>query len=177
MKAEWHLEIDRAVGAGVGALCAFAHLAHRIVDRVLHRKRHGVRQIGGLGGAHAEIEGIGAFDGADLGARVTPGATIVDVARMLPDRDVEVSRPAGDLLDLGECVMADLRALLDTLEIDLEPARRRTELGEILVELRHPAAEVCLLLDDNDLVAGLGRLDRGGDAGDAAADDQDRWLH
>src|SRR5262249_4295467 len=55
---------------------------------------------------------------------------------------------------------------------DLEPAVRRTELGEVAVELGDPAAEIRVLLDDRDVIARLGRLQRGGDAGDAAADDE-----
>ena len=53
-----------------------------------------------------------------------------------------------------------------------QDARRAVERRERLVDLGHLAADGRLLLDDVDLEAGLRDVERGLDAGDAAADDQ-----
>ncbi len=63
--------------------------------------------------------------------------------------------------------------LLDPLEVDLKAAGGGAELWEVLVELGDPAAEIGVLLDDVNLIAGLSRLDGGRDAGDATADHED----
>ena len=70
-------------------------------------------------------------------------------------------------------VEADAGVVLDAPEVDLEPAVGRAQLREVPVELGDPAAEIGVLLDDDDVVAGLRRLHRRRDAGDAAADHED----
>src|SRR5262249_62096960 len=53
----------------------------------------------------------------------------------------------------------------------------RTELGELLVELRPPPAEIRPLLNDDGVIAGLGRLDGRRDPGNPATDHEDRAIH
>ena len=57
-----------------------------------------------------------------------------------------------------------------------EDAGRAVERREGLVELGHVAADRRLALDEVDREAGVGDLERGGDAGDPAADDQRRRV-
>src|SRR5262249_3402336 len=173
-RAFLHGEIDGAVLTGRDAPGALRQLARARVDRVLHRERHLVGEIDRLRLAETQVEGIRSLDGADLDARVAGRAAVVDVARVEAHGHVEVAGLAGDPLDLGHRVEADPGVVLDPTEVDLEPAVRRTQLREVLVELRHPSAQIRVLLDDGDVVTGLGGLEGRRDAGDAAADHQDR---
>ena len=63
--------------------------------------------------------------------------------------------------------------LLMRWEVDFEPAGRRAKLGKVSVELADPAADRRTALEKDHVAADLGRLHGGGDAGDAAADDED----
>ncbi len=63
--------------------------------------------------------------------------------------------------------------VLEALEVDLQPAARRAELGEVLVHAGHAAAEEGGLLDEDHGAARLGGLEGCGHAGDPAPQDQD----
>jgi hypothetical protein len=63
--------------------------------------------------------------------------------------------------------------LFDPAQVDLEPAPWRAELGEVLVQPRHPTAKVRAGLDEVDFPAHLCGLDRGGHPADTPADHQD----
>jgi len=64
----------------------------------------------------------------------------------------------------------------DAAEVDLQPAVRRAELREILVELRHPTPQRRIGLHEVDVAARLGRLDGRADPGHPAADHEDSSL-
>ena len=66
----------------------------------------------------------------------------------------------------------DHRVLADRHHLRREDAGGAVERGEGLVEHRHVAADGGLALDEVDLLARIGDLERGLDAGDAAADDE-----
>ncbi len=85
---------------------------------------------------------------------------------------MEVADVAGDLLDLAVAQQVDVRMPADVRHLGRQDAGRAVERREGLVELGHVAADRRLALDQVDLVAGVGQLERRLDAGDAAADDQ-----
>ena len=108
-----------------------------------------------------------------LDADAAAGAlVVVDVAGLLADLHLEVAHRAADFLQLGVGQQGDVLVLADLRHLRREDAGRAVERGEGLVELGHVAADARLALDEVDVVAGVGQLERGLQAGDAAADDQ-----
>ena len=97
---------------------------------------------------------------------------LVHVAGLLADLDVEVAHRAAHLLHLGVGQQGDVLVLAGLGHLGREDAGRAVQGGEGLVELGHVAADAGALLDEVDVVAGVGQLERGLQAGDAAADDQ-----
>ena len=85
----------------------------------------------------------------------------------------EVADVAVDLLDLAVGQQRDVLVVARGEHLGRQDAGRAVERGEGLVELRHVAAEGRLALDQVDVIARVGDLQRGLDAGDAAAHDQD----
>ena len=80
---------------------------------------------------------------------------------------------AVDLRHLGHRQDGEVRVHLGAPLVDLQPAGRVAQLREVLVELRDAAADVGPLLDEHDLLPGLGGLDGGRETADASADHQD----
>ncbi len=134
------------------------------------------REVGGLRRAHPVVEGAGPVDRADLGAGVAHRAAVGDVARLDPHRRGVAAGSAGDRLHLGGGEHPHRAVVAQPLVVDLQPAARRAELGEVAGELRHPAAEVGVALDQVHGHPRLGGLEGGGDPGDPAAHHQDGVL-
>ena len=61
---------------------------------------------------------------------------------------------------------------LQALVVDFQPAGRMAELGKIAVKRGDAAAEDGALFEQDDVIAAFGGLERGGDSGNAAADDE-----
>jgi hypothetical protein len=97
---------------------------------------------------------------------------LVDVAGLLADGDGEVADVALDLLDLAPGQELDVGMRAGGDHLGGQDAGRAVEGGEGLVELGHVAADRGVLLDEVDLEAGIGQLEGGADAGDAAAHDE-----
>jgi len=63
-------------------------------------------------------------------------------------------------------VHRDRAKVADAPEEQFEPASGRTQLGKVLMHAGDAAAEGGGFLDQDDLAAGVGEFDRGGEAGD-----------
>jgi hypothetical protein len=74
--------------------------------------------------------------------------------------------------DFGERKYFHPGVLLDALVLNLQPARRRTEFGEIFVELCHASAQKWPLFHEVNLMAHLGGFQGGGDSAESASDDE-----
>jgi len=172
-----HLEVDRVVGAGRLDALPVLGLDDRGVDHVARREGHGEGQVGRLHLLHAEVVLARDLRLAGLGAFAAAGAVLVDEARSHLHLDGVAARLALDLVHFGHGQDLDARIVLDAPEVDLQPAGRGAELGEVLVQLGHPASQVGVLLDQKHLVADFGRFEGRGEPADAAADHQDAPAH
>ena len=132
------------------------------------------RDIDGRARVQAHVELVPALaGGAFLHARAAAGALGgVHIARLFADGDGEVAHEAGDLFDLGVGDDVDLLALGGVHHLRGEDAGRAVQGREGLVQLRHAAADGGRFFDDVHFKARVGDVERGLDAGDAAADDQ-----
>ncbi len=89
-----------------------------------------------------------------------------------PDARFEV---AVESLEFGQFAVeknADVGMALDARDPVVEDVLRGVEIGRGQVEAGDVSAEVVLLFDQEDLLAGIGQFKRGGESGDAAAEDQ-----
>ena len=93
------------------------------------------------------------------------------------DRGREVAVETLDGLDLRLQEQVDLGVLHDARDALCEQVVRGVEIGGSEIDSRQVAAEVIAALDEVDGVAGVGQLERGRHAGDAAADDERRRTH
>ena len=129
-----------------------------------------------MAGAHAQVlvEFVGdLFDRALGHTDPAAGALVLDHRTgLLADRDLEVADVALHMLDLGIGVELDLGMVGHVHHLGGHDALGTVEGREGLGELGHVAADGGLPLDQHDLVAAIGDVQGGLDAGDAAADDQ-----
>ena len=90
---------------------------------------------------------------------------------------MEISDKAAHVLNLGIGIDVDFIILRAVDHFGRQDTRRTIERWEGLVDLGHLAADGWLLLDNVDLEACLGDIERRLDARDAAADDQCPLCH
>ena len=98
-------------------------------------------------------------------------------ARLAADFHMEISDKAAHVLNLGIGIDVDFIILRAVDHFGRQDTRRTIERREGLVDLGHFAADGWLLLDNVDLEACLGDIERRLDARDAAADDQRALCH
>jgi hypothetical protein len=164
-----------ALAAGVLGEALAAALEEGAVLAVEHRDvGHRLREWYVDRGALAEPGFELAGDALRRAGRLAVAAAVAEVlvhrAGFLADRHGEVADVAVDLLDLAPGVELDVGVLVRLDHAWREDALRAVERGEGLAELAHVATDRGLLLDENDLVAAVGDVERCLDAGDAAAD-------
>ena len=122
--------------------------------------------------ADAEVEVVRVRHGAHGGALAAADALLVHVARPVPHGHVELAGRSGDRGHVRERVQVDAAVGGRAGEARRQGAHGAVLGGEGLAEPGHVAADALLTLHEVDLDAGGGQLLGGGDAGDAAADDQ-----
>jgi len=128
--------------------------------------------VQGLAGPKSEVEIVGNVLGK-FGDRLGQvDAAGLDIPRLDADRDLVVPGRSRDLGHFGQGEKLDVLIVLDALELDFQAAGRGAQLGKIFVELHHPAAEKGIFLDDVDFMADFRGFECGGNAAEAAADDQ-----
>jgi hypothetical protein len=122
------------------------------------------------------LEFLAAFIHLHLG-RQREGDVKLDLLARLLEGHGEVARLAGDAGDHGPGLDLDVGEVAEFLDFGLDHRGRGlfegVLRGQLLAPLGRIAAQGGLLFDDGDLVAGLGGVDGGRDAGDAPADHQD----
>ena len=167
-----HLEIDGVIFARVLGLLRVVGADDARVDHVLHRMRHHMRQVGALALGHAVVVLVVELGLDGLAAVAATGAVVVDITwRQFHRRGIR----AGLALDVGHLGHRDdgqVRVHLGPALVDLQPAGGMTQLGEVLVQLAYAAAQIGALFNQHDLFPGLGGLERGSHATDAATDDE-----
>ncbi len=127
-----------------------------------------------LVGSSPTLKNVRCFGRALLHADLAADALgPVHHGRLLADVHGEVAHVALDLVHLAVGHDLDVLVLCAVDHARREDARRAVDGGEGLVELGHDPTDGGLLLDDGHLEAGVGQVERGLDAGDSAADDQD----
>src|SRR6185369_4218989 len=128
------------------------------------------------GGAHPEVlvEGVGDLFLRALGhADAAAGALVhVDAAGLLLDGDLEVADVAVDVLDFRVGMQGDVGVVGDVDHFGGHDALGAVKRGEGLGQLGHVAADGWFPFDEDDVVAAVGDVEGGLDAGDAAADDE-----
>ncbi|OPZ68613.1 MAG: hypothetical protein BWY81_00779 [Firmicutes bacterium ADurb.Bin467] len=167
--------VDRAGGAYLLADAALAGPeldALARVDRRDVRDRLRERDVDRAAVVEPHVELVLALSRRALrDALGAAGAPVrVNIARLFANRHREISDEARDLLDLAVGEQLDVRALRGLDHLRRQYARGAVERRERLVELRHAAADRRRFLDDIDLVARLGDIERRLYARDAAAD-------
>ena len=167
-----HVQFDGFVLACLFALLAAVAAAHALVDDVFLRKGHIIGQIGRFGLVQTVVEIVDPPLGAGFCTGMTRHATIIDVARVHLDGDVEITGAAADLGNFRHGIKSDVGIFFDPAKVDFQTAGGRAELGKISVELGNPAAQVGGLLGDDYLRPGFRRLQGRGEAADASPDDQ-----
>jgi len=100
------------------------------------------------------------------------GAVLVYVTRRYFDAGGIVTGLASDHADLGQRQHTDAFIRLETPEVDLQAAGGIAQLGEIFIELAHPAAEARAFFHQHYVLATLSGFEGRGHAADAPADHQ-----
>ncbi len=132
-----------------------------------------IRAEDGLAGAQAAVELAREIDGARLGT-LTAGVALgeVHVARVLANLDFEVAGLAGDSLHVGQGDDLDVLVARALHQLGREDAHGAVAGGEGLVQPGHAAADGRRGVQEVDLEAALGQVQRGLDAGDAGPADE-----
>ena len=164
------------------SLCVYARRARGFARRsavglrypVDVRNRLRVRTEDRLSLALGAIELTGQRHGADFDA-VAAGVTFfeVDVSRALADADLEVARLTADVLNVRERDDLDIPVARALDELGRQRAHGAVAGGKGLVQLGHPPADCRRGLDEVDLEAGLGQIQRRLDASYSRAADHD----
>jgi hypothetical protein len=128
--------------------------------------------VNGLGLIHPEVEVVITLLGANLYTGITGCTVIVDSAGAGFQGYLVITGRAINTLDLGHGVDPDLPVVLDPLEIDLQPAGRRTKFGEVLVELGNPATQIGVLLNEKNVFTYFCGFQGSGQTADPATHDQ-----
>ena len=125
-------------------------------------------------GADLGLDGLGLVHRASRSGRLHEDLVLVRRLGGLDlDRDVEVTALAAELLHRRRVQQLDPGVVPDPTEVDLQSTGGGAKLGEVVVQPDDPAPKVCLLLDQDDVMADLSRLDRSRDPRYAATDHQD----
>ena len=167
-----HAEIDGVVLARALGLLGVRRADDRGVDHVALRIGHGKRQIRRFHLVHAVVERIRDFRRYGLLAFAAGGAVFVHVTRRYFNAGGIVAGRAGDRAYLGQCQHTDALVRLETPEVDLQAAGGMAQLGEIFIELAHPAAEARAFFHQHYVLATLSGFEGRGHAADAPADHQ-----
>jgi len=101
------------------------------------------------------------------------GAALVDVTRGELDGRGITSRLALDVRHLRHGEHPQVGIHLGAALVDLQTAGGETQLGEVFIELGDASTQIRALLDQHDLLPGLGGLQRCSHAADATTDHQD----
>jgi hypothetical protein len=120
--------------------------------------------------------GIVDFGRADLLAVTAGRAVGLDPDRAGRDLDRPAAGAALGGSDRRVGQYPDSGVALETAGVDLHAAGWGTHLGEVVVDAEDAATDGRLALDKDDLGAGLGRFESGGDACDAGADDEQGFF-
>ncbi len=167
------------LGADFAALAALQPGAVLGVDHRPGRHCLGERDIDGGAVTHSEIE----FAWVLLERTVVPAVAAaralahVDVARLLPDLDLEIADETFDRLDLGVAVELDAGMLPHFHHARRQDALRAVERGEGFRQPGHLAADRGLALHQHHFVTGIGDVERRLDAGHPGADDHGAPRH
>ena len=169
--------IHRAGGAEFLAGAAAAGFEFEAIGAVDHRfVGHGLRKRDADGGAPAEafVELarqflLRTFLPAGAAAGALPG---IHAARLAAEGDLEIAHVALHPLDFAVGFQADARVRGGLDHARGQDALRAIEGGKGLGQLRHVAAQGRGALHQHHLGAAVGDVERGLEAGDAAADDQ-----
>ncbi len=181
---------DGAVGVGVAALGNEGHVALRslvngatvaagrsaqFLDGVSVGDGLGVELVNSLAFGEASVEFVQSDDGAGGRAIAAAGALLqVHVTRMLLHGDGEVAWLPFDALHVGVGEQFDVQMPPHLHQLGRHDAHGAVVGGEGLVELSHDPADGWGLVQQVDLEARLGQIERGLHAADPRADHQHR---
>ena len=168
---EGHVALGALVdGAGVTAgRCA------QLLDGVGVGDGLGIELVDGMPFGEAAVEVVQQSDGAGGRAIAAAGALLhVHVAWMLLHGNGEVTRLAFDALHVGAGKQLDVQMPPHLHQLGRHDAHGAVVGGEGLVELGHDPADGRGLVQQVDLEAGFGQVQRGLHAADSGADDQHR---
>jgi hypothetical protein len=171
------IEVDGADGTELGARpAAIPEEVDAVVgvDDGFIWHRLGGEGVDGLSLPYLALELRRDAGRAFLLAEAASGAEVpVDVGRATAETDAEVADLPLDGLDLGVGHEVDMVVVANLDGPGGEDALGAVEGGEGLGELGHAAANRWAVLDEKDIVAGVGDVEGGLHAGDAGPDDED----
>ncbi len=140
--------------------------------------RLGKRAADGPALAQALVPVIGDRHRTHFGALAATGADpLLDIPRVLMDRDAEVAHETRYIGHLAERMQPDVGMLPHVDHLGCANARRAVQGGEGLVELQHVAADGGSGLDQVHRVAGVGHVQGRLHAGDAGTDHHHHRVH
>ena len=168
-----HVQLNGVVGTGLFHFLGFPALHQGRVQDIAHGERHVMRKVGCFPFAHSVIERILNFHGARFSAFAAARAFLVHVPGVQPDRHVEIPFGSGDRLHFRHGKETNPRIVFDPPEVDLQPAKGRTQFGEVVVELRHSSSKVGISLHHVGVISRFRCFDCGRHTAHAATDDQD----
>ncbi len=148
--------------------------AVNFVDGVFQGHRLGIAHKGSFAPAQTHVEIIFDFSGALLGAKSAGGAFFgIDVAGVLPDLDGEPPRRAAEAHHFRRGQDLDIPVVGAVYQLGGDDAHGAVVGGKGLVQLRHDPADGRILFHQVDVKSGVGQVQGGLDAGDAAPHHQD----
>ena len=171
-----HVEVDRTVLARGLGLFRIGGADDRRVQHVALRIGHRVRQVGGLVLAEVIVERIVHHRLDRTPAVAAGGAVFVHVARLDLDGNGVIAGAALDVGDFGQRQHAHARVALEATQVDFQAANGVTQLGEVAIQLGRPSAQCRIFLNQDDVLAGFGRFERGGHAGNPTAHHENRLV-
>ncbi|VTR65461.1 hypothetical protein DESC_320058 [Desulfosarcina cetonica] len=176
-----HVKIDALLLTGIQALGAHRGVVAQALAGVEHiGRRHGLgkRRVDRPARGKPDIEFIRPHHRTDLGAIAT-GRTgrLVHVAGLLDDFHVEVAHVAFDVHHLAQGVEGNAGMPTGIRHFRPQDSNGAVHGGKGLVQLGHDPADGGLLFHHDDLIAVVGQVQGGLDAGHATADHQGTLGH
>ena len=163
-------ELDVTLDVDPGRALHFAGRVAVLENAENIRGGLGVKFGDALAGAQAAVEFVRDVHGADLRAFAATGAfVLVNIPRMPPDGGLEMARFAFEPDQLGKRQDLDIQVPRAFDELRRDDAGGAIAGREGLVQVRHHAADGGVALDEINLEAAVGQIERRLDAGNAAA--------